>query len=192
MVRRLLPWAITIGLLVAAWLVAQATPGDDSAERAFVQQAEVGERVEGRDLAVTVQRVRAAEAITTPAGWRAEGTWVVVEMDAEAVLTEYGNLLSRTVLEVGDRVYSATERGEGESSIDDYMLSGEQLVPGIPKSGVLAFQLPDDESLTGAAMLELATDRFPVYDSIITVQIDLDALPVENSVELETVDWAGE
>lgn len=191
MVTRLLPWAITIGLLVAAWFVAQATPGDDSAERAFVQQAEIGERAEGRDLAITVQRVRAAEALTTPAGWRAEGTWVVVEMDAEAVLTEYGNLLSLTVLKVDDRVYSATERGEGESSVDDYMLSGEQLVPGVPKSGMLAFQLPDEQSLAGTATLEIATDRFPVYDSIITLPIDLEELPIENSIELELVDWTG-
>lgn len=191
MVKRILPWAITIGLLVAAWFVAQATPGDDSAERAFVQQTAIGERAEGRDLAVTVQRVRAAHELTTAAGWRAEGTWVVVELDAEAVLTEYGNLLNRTVLKIGDRVYSATERGEGERSVDDYMLSGEQLVPGIPKSGMLAFQLPGDESLTGTATLEIATDRFTAYDSIITLPIDLGELPVESSIELEMVEWTG-
>ena len=189
--NRLLPWVITVGLLVAAWFIAEATPGDDAAERAFVQQAEIGERAEGRDIAITVQRVRAAEALSTPAGWRAEGTWVVVEMDAEAVISEYGNLLGRTVLKVGDRVYSATERGEGESSLDDYMLSGEQLVPGIPKSGMLAFQLPDEKSLTGTATLEIAADRFPVYDSIITLPVDLADLPVENSIELEMVDWTG-
>ncbi|WP_164234789.1 DUF4352 domain-containing protein [Microbacterium hydrocarbonoxydans] len=188
--KRALPWLTAAGLFACAWLVALATPDDPDSARAFVVQASLGERAEGRNLAVTVHDVRAARAISTSAGWRAEGTWVVVELDAEAVVSQYGALLSSTTLTVGDRVFSATERGVGESSIDQLTLTGAALVPGIPKTGALAFQLPDG-ALTGTATLELAANLDPDYDSIIALTFDLDDLPVEADIELIPVDWSG-
>lgn len=190
MVKRILPWALTAALLVGAWVIALVTPETSVAARAFVVQATLGERAEGRNLAVTVHDVRASHAISTSAGWRAEGTWIVVDLDAEAVTAQYGSLLSTTTLTVGGRTFDATERGVAEGIADTVSLAHVQLVPGIPRTGSLAFQIPDD-SLTGIATLELAAGLDPDYDSIISLTIDLDAVPVDDDIELVPVEWAG-
>lgn len=187
--KRVIPWLITVALLAGAWLVALATPETSGATRAFIVQAAIGEPAQGRNLAVTVHDVRVAEAISTSTGWRAEGTWVVVDLDAESVLTQYGTLLSTTTLTIGERTFSATERGIGDS-LDYISLAKAQLVPGIPKRGMLAFQVPDD-ALSETATLELALGLAPVYDSIIALSIDLSELPVEHDVRLVPVDWSG-
>lgn len=183
--KRILPWALALSLLVGAWFVALITPDDTNNSRAFITQAAIDTRTEGRNIAVTIRDVRATKALSSPDGWRAEATWIVIDLDAEAVVSQYGASLSTATLTIGDRTYRATERPDTEVT----MLSAP-LVPGIPKTGSLAFQVPDD-ALTGTATLELAPTSFPVYDSIIAFTFDLDGLLVRREIEITPVEWSG-
>ncbi|MFE6997048.1 hypothetical protein ACFVAE_13870 [Microbacterium sp. NPDC057659] len=183
MVTRVLPWVITVVLLVGAWFVAQATPtGDEAQARAFMVGASVGEPAEGRNIAVTVQDARIAHAIASEDGFRAEGTWVVIDLDAEAVRRQYGTSLAAK-LRIGDATYKSTERGK-----TSWLIDRTQLVTGIPKSGSLAFQIPAD-LLTETAVLELTDSSFSAYDSIISLELDLPELTVVNEKAIAPVDW---
>lgn len=183
MVKRVLPWVLTVALLVCAWFVAQATPtGDEAQARAFIVRTTVGEPAEGRNIAATVHDARIARAISSEDGFRAEGTWVVVDLDAQAVRQQYGASLVAK-LRIGDATYASTERGESF-----WLIDRTQLAPGIPKSGTVAFQIPDD-LLTETAVLELADSQFTAYDSIIAVELDLPSLTVVNEAEIAPADW---
>lgn len=177
-----LPWALTAALLTGAWLIAVFTPPEDAAERIFVTPASVGSPAAGRNLAITVHDVRAAEAIAVD-GWRAAGTWIVVDLDAGAVVSQEDGQLSTALLHIGDRTFRATERGPS-----DWSLLRASLVPGVPQSGSLAFELPAD-ALSGTATLELSTSADTRYDSVIVLPIDLDALEAHDELELAPADW---
>lgn len=179
-------WAAGVALLVAAWLVALVTPPDDAAEQPFAVTAEVGEPAQGRNLAVTVTGVRAADEVSL-GGWSAAGTWVVVDLDAAAVRSAQGTLLSYATLTIGDREYRASER-PATASLTDAMFR-TALIPGIPRSGSLAFELAPD-ARAGTAVLRLGIADDPRLDSLIELRIDLDEVPVEPAAELRETGWA--
>jgi hypothetical protein len=176
------PWVgVTAGaaLVAAAWGVAAITPADDAFESPFPITAEIGERAVGRDLAMTVTGVRRTETVRA-GDWSADGNWVIVDLDAEAVVSEYGNLLSLATLDVDGRTFGASERPDS--------LSRTPLAVGIPRSGSLAFELPDDVT-GGTAVLRVGVDSDPRLDSVIMVEIDLDAGAIESEAELVPTDW---
>lgn len=177
-VRRAAPWAIGIACVVAAWLVALVTPADTAAWEPFVVEARQGEPAVGRNLAVTVHDVARADSVSS-GPWRAEGTWVVVDLAAEAVASERGALLSNAVLVVDGRSYRATER---RTTMLDARLS-----VGVARSGSLGFELPAGAS--GPATLQLALNPDTRVDSLIEYRVDLDALEPEPERELREPGW---
>lgn len=183
MVKRILPWVVTLALLTGAWLVMQVTPAaEDAPARAFVVHAELGDHAEGRNIAATVREARIARAVASESGFRAEGTWLVVDLDVEAVRRQYGTLLAAK-LRVGDATYTSTERGD-----TGWLIDKEQLVTGIPKRGSLAFALPAEKA-TEKAVLELTDSQFSVYDSVIALDLDLSALTVVTEATIAPVEW---
>ena len=178
--RRWATWAIGGALIVAAWGVALITPPEDAFERPFPVTVDVGERGEGRNIAITVHDVRRAEAASA-GEWTAEGNWVVVDLDAEAVMSEFGTLLSLATLEVDGRTYAASERPDS--------LRRGPLSVGIPRSGSLAFELADDIE-PADAVLTFGLDTDPRLDSLIVVPVDLREIDVESDAELQPTEWS--
>lgn len=181
--RAAVAWGVGAALVVLAWGVAAITPDDDAAQAPFPVAATVGERAEGRNIAATVTEVSAANAVTAANGWTAEGTWVVIDLDVEAVTAEQGALLALATLTIDDRVYGASERPES--------LLRQQLPVGAARTGSLAFEVPE-EALTGDGMLRLGlNDLDPRLDSVIELPIPLDELTVQPEVQLVETDWSG-
>lgn len=182
--RALLGWALALVLVAAAWGVAVVTPSDDAGAEAFVTDAGVGERGSGRNIAATVGAVTIAKSVTAQSGWHATGTWVVIEITAEASSDQVHGLLSLATLKIGDRTYSASERGP-----DEMTLYRTQLVPGVPRSGSILFEVPDD-ALHGTGILRLATSSTPWGDTILQVHVDLDSADRVEEIDIADVEWA--
>lgn len=172
--RRAAPWAVGVACVVAAWFVALATPADTAAWDPFVVEARVGEPATGRNIAVTIDEVTRTDGVVA-GPWRADGSWVVVDLSAEAVVTERGAALNNVELIIDGRSYRSTERREN--------MLGQRLAVGIARSGSIAFEIPP--SASGTAVLQLGLDGIDSRaDSLITLPIDLDALPVSADREL--------
>lgn len=178
--RAAAPWALSIALVVAAWGLLQIKQPEDAPYRSFVTTAQVGEQGVTRNLAVTVTDVHAARSVTDGDRWRAEGTWVVVDFDASATEDQFGALLAVSDLRIGERTYSATERGESAQRMT--------LITGVPQHGSIAFELPEG-ALRGPATLVFAGEDDYAADGVIEVPVDLGALPVEAEVELDPIGW---
>ncbi|WP_413317659.1 hypothetical protein AA0Z99_11985 [Agrococcus sp. 1P02AA] len=180
--RRALAWLVGLAMIATAALIGTLTLDEAETAQPFVVDAAVGERAEARLFAATVHGVRATEQeVIDASGWRAEGTWVVVDLDVEAMQTEVASLLSLAELDLGDRVISASERPES--------LRSASLRLGIPQSGSLAFELPQG-ALTGDATLRLGRSLETRVDTIVELRIDLDAVDRSPSIELQETGWA--
>lgn len=184
------PWLLALagcGLVALAWVVMAVTPSDDTTEAPFVVVSQLGERAEGRNIAVTVDRVVAAETLRDQ-GWEADGDWVVVELDIESVRSESGVLFGWASLQLGDRRYQASERPPNT-------IFGLPLSTGLARAGAIAFELPEgtlDEARADGpteVVLSFAADREIRLDSLIELTVDLGALESEATVELAPEAW---
>ncbi|MFB8188312.1 hypothetical protein ACFC14_03240 [Microbacterium sp. NPDC055988] len=185
MKKHVLIWLATVALLVCAWGVSKATLPDDAPNAPFPTVAKIGEEASTRNLVATVTDVRLADRVTDAKGWSADGTWLVVDLEAATGVTQDLSSSRLAELTIGDRTFSATDRGT--------TFAAERLVTGVPRSGSLAFELPDD--VTGdRATLRLGVPGSGVgevvRDAVIDLPIDLAALPVEAEVLLDENGWA--
>lgn len=178
--RPWLVWTIGIALIAAAWAVVQVTPEDAAAEAPFAVRAAVGEEATGRALSVTVTDVRLGDRAVA-GGWRAEGTWVVVDLRAQALREEQGSLLGHAALVIDGTTYRASERPAS--------MFRSPLAVGIPREGSIAFELPADLA-DRSGTLQLALDAETRLDSLIEVPLDLGALDPQDEVDLLTDGWA--
>lgn len=172
--RPWLVWLIGVGLLAAAWVVVQVTPSDAEAERPFAVAASEGEKTVARELVVTVSDPRVGDTAVDDRGWCAESTWLVLDVVAEARVSEDGKLLGSVWLEVDGVRYRASER--------PLSVLGLAMDVGLPQAGSLAFDLPD-ELATGRAVVHIASVDENRLDSVIEFPVDLAAL--ERSAEVE-------
>lgn len=185
MKKHVLVWVATVALLACAWVVSKITLPDDAADAPFAEVARIGEPASTRTLVATVTDVRLAERVTDAEGWSAEGNWLVVDLEAESVLTQELSTLAVTELVIGDRTFAATERGT--------TFRQQRLVTGVPRAGSLAFELPDDVA-DASATLRLAAPGAGgsevLRDGVIELPIDLGELPVEDELLLTENGWA--
>lgn len=179
--KRFVPWAIAIALLLAAWLVQLNAVDEYAYQQPFVTTVELGEQGTGRNIAVTVTEVKRATTISDDSGFTATGTWVVVDLSAEAVHSQERATMRYATLEVGGFEYSASERPT--SFIDT------ALVPGVPKSGSLTFEVAP-ESLTGPLVFSFALDTITLLDSIVEVRVDESQLQTVTHAVLAPTGWA--
>lgn len=179
--RRAAGWIAGIALVAAAAAVGGLELDESQTQAPFEVRAAVGERAEGRDIAVTVADVRAADHVSDGRGWEADGTWVVVDLEVEAVRSERGALLGLAMLDLGDRRIEASERPES--------LLDTSLAVGLPRSGSLAFELPPG-ARTGTATLRIGRSAEVRLDSLIALEMDLDALEAVAETELLPTGWA--
>lgn len=184
--KRWLGAGAAIALLVGAWFVARATPdGEARLSDPFPVTAAVGSAVEGRNIGVRVNELTLADRITA-GGWFAEGTWLVVDLDAWAVRTESPAALQMTTLVIGDTTYTASER-------PDFTVSGSTLRDaGLfldhPRTGAVVFELPSTIGTAhGTLRLALFTD---VADSVIELPVDFSSVAHADELALPEPDWA--
>lgn len=177
---KVVPWLLTAALLAGAWTLSKVTLPLDSAQAPFVTVATLGETASARNLEITVTDVHAARSVVDDKGWSTEGTWLVVDLEAAARATQKDAFLRTATLSIGDRLFSATDRA--------VTFLNQGLVPGVPRAGSLAFELPP-EALTGSGVLRLGAAN-PVLDGVVELTIELDELPVESEVALEENGWA--
>lgn len=172
-------WAIGAGLVVAAWFVALVTPGEDQTQSAFPVTVAVGEEGVGRNIAATVTDIRRVGELTA-GDWSDEGNWLVVDLDVASVVSEFGVLVSFAEISIDGVRYSASERPDS--------LRQQGLSAGVPRSGSLAFELPDDLE-TGEATFQLAVDGDTRLDSVIVVPFDLAEVPLSSDGEIRETGW---
>lgn len=180
--KRVLAWIAGALMVALAAVVGELALTDAQQQASFVVPAVVGERVEGRTIAVTIRQVRAADELRDARGWQASGSWVVVDLDAEALQNESGSILSLADLDLGDRTVSASERPESLATIP--------LALGLSRSGSLAFELPAGAT-GGTATLRLGRSEEDRLDSVVELPIDLGALERLPQLELEETRWTG-
>lgn len=178
--RAALGWIAGLALIVLAGAVTAVAPDDDATQVPFVVEARLGERAAGRDIAATITDVRLADEVTA-GGWRATGAWVVVDLEAEALLTERAAQLAVAQLRLGDRTFAASERPES--------LADARLEVGLPRAGSLAFEVPAGAA-TGEAVLRLGRVADDRLDSVLELRIDLDAAEHVAAAELRETTWA--
>ncbi|MEV1128413.1 hypothetical protein [Agromyces sp. NPDC049794] len=178
-------WVAAVGgaaLVIAAWGVALVTPDDAAAEQPFVVPVEVGDAGEGRNLAVTITGVRAADAATID-GWVATGPWLIVDLEAAAVESESGALLSHATLSIDGRTFRASERPPDS-------LFRSALSVGVPRSGSIAFELPEAALGDDVAVLSLGLSEDPRLDSVIELHLEPRRLDRVEEAELVSSGWA--
>lgn len=174
-------WITAAALVIAAWFVAWLTPDDDAHwSDPFVVPAEVGETATARDLVATVDQVRWTPSVST-ASWQDEGTWLVIDLTV-ASRTEPKGIWA--TLEIDGDTYAPSNR----PPTTEAGLGSARLIAGVPQSGALAFELPDDAS--GEAVLHLSNISDTRLDSVIHVTIDLDATEEVAHVDLPKYGWA--
>ena len=180
--------AALLAILAVASVVLHTTPGRELQHSAFIVPATLAEPASGRNISATVHSVAIAEAVTAGNGWAGStpGVWVVVEVSVEAVVDDEGGVLGTAVLRVGDTAFSASTRpGTGT-------LATSGLATGIPLTGPLMFELPADVvSATAAqhATLEIARSGDPRVDSLLVMPVDLAALAVQPSIDVDFPQW---
>lgn len=179
--KTILVWSLTLVLLAAAWGVSKATLPDEASTVPFPIAAEFDEPVAARTLAVTVTDVHVAHRVSDAKDWTAEGTWVVVDLEVAGVLTQDEGTLQLAQLVIGDRTFGATDRGT--TFLD------QRLVTGVPRSGSVAFELPEGVA-AGPATLRLGTADEVLLDDVIELPLQLDEVAVETEVLLEENGWA--
>lgn len=198
--RRLVPWLVATALLVAAWGVAFVTPdGEQGYSAPHPVAAVIGEPAVGRNIAATIHGLTIADRVSS-GPWSAEGTWLVVELDAWVVKRENEAMIGAAILTVGDRTFTASDRPGHYSSKATLYRHGLNL--DLPQSGSIAFELPSDvltDDGAADAMLQLAFGGSNgaeqsvragiIADSVIELPVDLPALTREDSLELPPTTW---
>lgn len=182
MVNKIVTWIVGLALAAGAVVVTVFIPTDGEGSEQFVVKGEIGTRAEGRNLAATVLDIRLAEAIAAE-DWRDESNWLVVDLSAEAVVSQSSGLLDVATLRIGDRTFTAVERGPLNVN-----LLNTQLIPGVARTGSLFFELPDD-ALDGMAEMRLATGG-TWGDSVLQLNFDLAEVERTETITLAEVDWS--
>jgi len=177
------PWAgWTIGLvfIAVAWFVALATPGEAQIQAPFRVPASVGDAATGRSFTVTFTDLRRASEVSAD-GWRADGNWLVVDLEAEAVQTEAGTSIQYAKLELDGVQFDASERPDS--------LAGSALAVGALREGSLAFELPEGVE-AGEGRIELALNPInQELDSMIVLSFDLAEVETVDQTELLENGW---
>lgn len=184
--RTLLGWAAGAAMIAAAAALIAIIPPPNADPDPFVATVAQGERGIGRNIDITVVGVRRTHEISVASytGWNATGNWLVVEVRAASVVTQTGANLSGAQFLIDGKTYTASNRPDAL-----YTLMGQALVPGVPRTGSIVFELPETMT-SGSGELAFSVNSDVRADSQIRVPVDLAKVPAVASVELARVEWS--
>lgn len=175
------PWLVGGLLITGAWFVVGATPSTGETTKPFEVNTTMDQWGTGRNIAVRVTDATWADAVDD-GFWRADGNWLVVTVEAEAVVDDETGYLAMSDLVVDDVRFETTDRSYAT-------MRSEALETGIPQVGTLAFELPDNV-VGGNAELRFSASSDPALDSVIVVALDLDDIDRVPQATLEPTTWA--
>lgn len=186
--RHLAKGTALLAILSVASVVLHTTPNRDLQQSPMVVSAAVAEPASGRNIRATVHSVGVTETVAAGNGWagKTAGIWVVVELSVEAVVDDQGAALGTAILRVGDTTFGASTRPGAAT------LASVGLATGIPLTGPLMFEVPADVAASAeahGATLELATNSDPRVDSLLVVPVDLAALDVQPTIDVDSPEW---
>jgi hypothetical protein len=172
-----------VALIAGAALVRHVAPGPDDWQDPIRTSGEIGGAAAGRNLEVEVRDVRVARTLTDARGWPGEtnGVWVVVDLEAHALVDSSGALLT-SLLEVDGATYTSSERPERASA------HRRPLEPGIALTGSVAFEVPEGALDESSAELQFSVSTERRLDSVLVFPLDLGDIRVVNEIELEDRD----
>jgi hypothetical protein len=167
-------WLLALVAVAALWAMQRTTPNYTRLMAPIEHRGDSGATVEGRTMAVRVDRVELARSLRVHrvAGTRTldtGGVWLIVHATASSV-EEPETLKAAAVETTGGLRYQQTDR-VGPASL----LSSKTLQPGVPVSGDLVFELPPS-ALPGAELL-VSHHVFGAgfRDSMLRIRLPLDA-----------------
>lgn len=180
-VLRGLGYVGAVAVLVAAVAINKNLPSDRTTQAPFAVSGSMTDRLVGRDIAATVNGIAVVRRLRVeqygkPPEMTTAGRWIVVDATVDAVLTP-GSQPQGVALVIGNDRYSATNR----------MLNGlnsTQLSPGIPRRGLLAFEVPVSATAAKVAVLKLARTLDARLDSQLVFRLDLSDAPRLDQVEV--------
>ena len=176
--RAAVVWASGAALILAAGVVTVITPDPDTQVDAFLVRGTVEQTIPSRNLTVRIEDVRFADRVTvSDDDWAADGTWLVVELSAEAPRTELDAAMRLIKLIVDGRDYIASERPSTS-------LVGVDLRVGMDTSGMVAFELPPGLAAETAELRLSLAHRTPHLDDVIVVPLDLGGAPREDIIDI--------
>ncbi len=186
--HRLLNAAGAAALLVAAALVWNLLPTKMQTWAPITVEAAMGERAQGRDLAVTVHTVESARSITfsqggTPVQVPAKAVWLVIDLTYEPLVSANPRPTFELVTD-GGRVYTTYLGSLGNDGVFESA--------GVPHRGVVAFELPAVPVQAELTVANKAEDRYEnsldaPLDSKIVVPLDLSKVTVADTVDLDAM-----
>ena len=176
-VARATSLVVAVGILALAALITENRPDSMTSQRSFRVEGRLGTAVQGRDLRATVHRATVARELRrgeVGEPLSTSGRWIVVDVTIATDVEPSG--IGTADLELGERTY-ATRRVRGHD------LTGLVVQPGLPRRGLLVFEVPTD-AVDGTAVLALARAGDPRLDSTLAITVDLAEAPVTDLVEL--------
>lgn len=169
-------------MLVGAWFLQTLIPAPTVVTEPLPVTGAVGEAIHGRTFTITVTDAQVSDGVEGEQGWWAEGTWVVIDVQAEAEGSEAASpYLALATLTIDGVTYSASERPK---SLLDASLSVD-----IPVAGSLAFEINPDLA-NGQATLRMGTTLSPVLDSIAQLHFNLADLERTDDRTIDSPAWA--
>lgn len=176
--RRLIPIAIGVLLLVAAALVHAASPVAEVRLGPFQVVVGQGEKGVGRNVEATFENVRFAESVEvtdsfSPWVGETEGMWLVVDMVVATRLEPSG--IHGFLLVDGLKIPGSTR--PGVSVLED----GVQ-APGLPEVGVMLFEVPPYVTDLTEARLFVTSQSDWRLDSAIVLPFNPSSVEVESHI----------
>lgn len=165
-ISRAMSWLLSGVVLVGAWFVVADTPTRDQIWAPFDVKVSPGQWGEGRNIAARVVDATFSDHVEST-DWAASGNWLVVQIEASAVVEAPAGL-SYVELSVDGVAYGATNRASSGFE--------SPLLVGVPLAGSVAFELPADVPAV-VAELRLGLNPDERLDSVVVVPIDLATTP---------------
>lgn len=174
--RRAVTAAAAAALVAAAGFVQAMTPAAEEHTEPFIVETQPGEEGTGRNIAVTVHDARLAEEVN---GKSTPGIWLVIDLEAQAVVDDRAQTLAFAELHTGGVRYRASERFSLDSLFQNFLLTG------LAQRGDVVFEIPEVTG-SGDGTLQFGGNGDPRMDSVIQVPLELEGLPRSASVQLRT------
>ncbi|WP_298684928.1 DUF4352 domain-containing protein [uncultured Methanomethylovorans sp.] len=122
----------------------------------------IGERAVVGDTAYTVKTVRTASSVgSSDFGAKADGVFLVIELEAENLGTESATLYSTNVKAVDSQGRTFDSDSEADMYLENSIFL-KQIQPGLPTTGQIAFDVPKGETFT----LELTSGFWDTANTI--------------------------
>ena len=138
--------------------------------------------VSSRAFSVKVDKIVRAKTISftrygQPVERQTDGSWLIVSVELQSKY-ETMTIQAAAIEGASGRLYRQTHRADGAPRL----VSAKELQPGLPTTGILIFELPDDE--TRDMTLVVSRQPSPQLESEIRVRLDPGSIETRQHTEI--------